>query len=152
VLYLLDQLEEIGEKYDYITLLQPTSPLRTTQNIEESIELLRTKDSDSVIGVCEAEHSPFWCNTLPDNMSMDNFLDASIKNKRSQDLPKQYRVNGAIYVNSIEKLRNENSFFLSKNCHAYIMKQSASIDIDTRNDFDFALIRINNLIKNKGLS
>ena len=144
VLYSLGQLEEVGEKYDYIALLQPTSPLRTTQNIEESIELLQTKNSDAVISVCEAEHHPLWSNVLPDDLSMDNFLDASVKNKRSQDLPKQYRINGAIYISSVKKLRKENSFFLSNNCIAYIMKQNVSIDIDTMDDFDLALLRISN--------
>jgi pseudaminic acid cytidylyltransferase len=142
VLHLLNQLEKIEDKYDYVILLQPTSPLRTAKNIEEAIKLLRTKNSDAVISVCESGHPPLWYNTLPDDMSMDNFLDASIKNKRSQDLPKQYRVNGAIYISSIERLRNESSFFLSENCHAYIMEQNVSIDIDTRDDFDFALLKM----------
>ncbi len=149
VLHLLDELEKVGERYDYIILLQPTSPLRTAQNIDESVELLQMKNSDAVISVCESEHPPLWCNVLPDDMSMDNFLDASVKNKRSQDLPKQYRINGAIYISSVKKLKKENSFFLSNNCIAYIMKQNVSIDIDTIDDFDFALLRISNSTNQK---
>jgi CMP-N-acetylneuraminic acid synthetase len=82
-------------------------------------------------------------------MSMDNFLDESVKNKRSQDLPKQYRINGAIYISSVKKLKKENSFFLSNNCIAYIMKQNVSIDIDTIDDFDFALLKISNSTNQK---
>ncbi len=149
VLHLLDELEKVGERYDYIILLQPTSPLRTAQNIDESVELLQMKNSDAVISVCESEHPPLWCNVLPDDMSMDNFLDESVKNKRSQDLPKQYRINGAIYISSVKKLKKENSFFLSNNCIAYIMKQNVSIDIDTIDDFDFALLRISNSTNQK---
>ena len=149
VLHLLDELEKVGERYDYIILLQPTSPLRTAQNIDESVELLQMKNSDAVISVCESEHPPLWCNVLPDDMSMDNFLDESVKNKRSQDLSKQYRINGAIYISSVKKLKKENSFFLSNNCIAYIMKQNVSIDIDTRDDFDFALLRISNSTNQK---
>ena len=149
VLHLLDELEKVGERYDYIILLQPTSPLRTAQNIDESVELLQMKNSDAVISVCESEHPPLWCNVLPDDMSMDNFLDESVKNKRSQDLSKQYRINGAIYISSVKKLKKENSFFLSNNCIAYIMKQNVSIDIDTIDDFDFALLRISNSTNQK---
>ena len=149
VLHLLDELEKVGERYDYIILLQPTSPLRTAQNIDESVELLQMKISDAVISVCESEHPPLWCNVLPDDMSMDNFLDESVKNKRSQDLSKQYRINGAIYISSVKKLKKENSFFLSNNCIAYIMKQNVSIDIDTIDDFDFALLRISNSTNQK---
>ena len=64
-------------------------------------------------------------------------------------MPKQYRINGAIYISSIKKLRKENSFFLSNNCIAYIMKQNVSIDIDTVDDFDLALLRISNSINQK---
>ena len=149
VLHLLDELEKVGERYDYIILLQPTSPLRTAQNIDESVELLQMKNSDAVISVCESEHPPLWCNVLPDDMSMDNFLDESVKNKRSQDLSKQYRINGAIYISSVKKLKKENSFFLSNNCIAYIMKQNVSIDIDTIDDFDLALLRISNSTNQK---
>jgi CMP-N-acetylneuraminic acid synthetase len=67
VLNLLKKLEEVGELYDYIILLQPTSPLRTTQHIDESVELLQLTNSDAVISVCEAEHSPLWCNVIPDD-------------------------------------------------------------------------------------
>ena len=146
VLHLLGQLEEIGEHYDYIILLQPTSPLRTTKNIEESIELLLARSSDAVISVCESEYPPHLCSTLPNDKSMKHFIDPSIKNKRSQDFPIQYRINGAIYVGSIEKFKNENSFFLSENCHAYIMNQNISVDIDTKNDFDLALMKIKGLV------
>lgn len=53
------------EKYDYIVLLQPTSPLRDQKHIDEAIELLVEKNADAVVSVCEMDHSPLWSNTLP---------------------------------------------------------------------------------------
>ena len=138
VLYTIEALRGIDEQYDYVILLQPTSPLRQAKHIDDSISQMINKGSDAIISVCESEHHPLWNNTLDSDMSMDNFLEASIRNKRSQDLEKQDRINGSIYISSIEKLKKENSFFLRKNCSAYIMNQDVSIDIDKKIDLDLA--------------
>ena len=92
------------EKYDYIVLLQPTSPLRNEKHIDEAIQLLEEKNADSIISVCEMDHSPLWSNTLPKDGNMSNFLKDEILNKRSQDLEKYYRLNGAIYICKTSKL------------------------------------------------
>lgn len=131
-------LDSISESYDYVILLQPTSPLRNEKHIDEAIEFLFVKNADAVISVCETEHCPLWCNTLPDNKSMEGFLKEEIKNKRSQDLPKYYRLNGAIYICNIDKLLKAKSFFLEKNIFAYIMDKKSSIDIDEEIDFILA--------------
>lgn len=100
-----------NEKYDYIVLLQPTSPLRNRNHINEAIELLEKKKADAIISVSEMEHNPLWSNTLPNDEAMNNFLRNEVLNKRSQDLEKYYRLNGAIYICKIEKLLEEKSFF-----------------------------------------
>jgi len=138
VLQLLEQLEVQNEQYEYIVLLQPTSPLRTTENINESIELLIKRRSDGVVSVCEAEHSPLWSNILPDDDSLSGFLDESIINKRSQDLEKFYRLNGAIYLCNSKRLMQEKTFFLKDDIYAYKMNREVSIDIDTGIDLDLA--------------
>jgi CMP-N,N'-diacetyllegionaminic acid synthase len=143
VLHLLEKLKKIREKYDYIILLQPTSPLRTTQNIDDSVELLQARKSDAVISVCKVEHSPLWCNLIPDD-DLSNFLDHSILNKRSQDLEQYYRLNGAIYLCNAEKLKEEKAFFLKNRCSAYKMNRESSVDIDSRMDFLYASVCINN--------
>jgi len=143
VLHLLEKLKKIREKYDYIILLQPTSPLRTTQNIDDSVELLQARKSDAVISVCKVEHSPLWCNLIPGD-DLSNFLDHSILNKRSQDLEQYYRLNGAIYLCNAEKLKEEKAFFLKNRCSAYKMNRESSVDIDSRMDFLYASVCINN--------
>lgn len=126
------------EKYDYIVLLQPTSPLRNQKHIDEAIELLNKKDADAIVSVCEMEHSPLWSNTLPQNGSMKNFLRKEILNKRSQDLEKYYRLNGAIYICKTDKLLENKGFFLEENIFSYIMDRKNSIDIDEEIDFFIA--------------
>lgn len=129
---------ENTEKFDYIVLLQPTSPLRTSQQIDEAIQLLESKDADAIISVTEMEHSPLWANTLPEDSSMVGFLRNDLLNARSQDLKTYNRLNGAIYICRTHKLIEAGSFFLKENIYAYKMSQASSIDIDTELDFKWA--------------
>ena len=126
------------EKYDYVVLLQPTSPLRTEKHINEAIELLEEKNADAIISVCEMEHSPLWSNTLDENLDITNFLRDEVLNKRSQDLPKYYRLNGAIYICKTDKLLQNKGFFLKENIYAYKMNKKHSVDIDEEIDFIIA--------------
>lgn len=132
------------ERYEFIVLLQPTSPLRNEKHINEAIELLHVKNADAIISVSKVEHSPLWSNTLPEDRSMSHFIQDEIKNKRSQDLGEYYRLNGAIYICRTEKLLNEKTFFIKDNIFAYEMDRACSIDIDEEEDFHLAQIRLRN--------
>ena len=133
------------ERHDYIVLLQPTSPLRNEKHIDEAIELLEVKNADSIVSVCEMDHNPLWSNVLPKNGSMKGFLRDEVLNKRSQDLEKYYRINGAIYICKAKKLLKEKSFFLKDNIFAYVMDRKSSIDIDEEIDFKIAEVLKNNI-------
>ncbi len=126
------------KRYDYIVLLQATTPLRDEKQIDEAIELLESKNADAIVSVCEMDHSPLWSNTLNENLSMQGFLKEEILHKRSQDLEKYFRLNGAIYICKTEKFLEEKSFFLKENIYAYKMSRESSIDIDEEIDFRMA--------------
>jgi len=130
--------KELHTEFEFLILLQPTSPLRTSSDIDNSIEILKTKKADAVVSVCKTEHSLLECNTLPADLSLNNFLTDKIKNKRLQDLPVYYRINGAIYICSVHRFLDEKTFFLSDNIYAYIMESEYSVDIDSQLDFDLA--------------
>ncbi|WP_241238773.1 acylneuraminate cytidylyltransferase family protein [Colwellia sp. Arc7-635] len=135
----LAHLDSVKKKYDYILWLQPTSPLRTVEDIDGAIETLIAKNADAVISVCECDHSPLWSNTLDANASMEDFLPAFVKNNpRSQALPDYFRLNGAVYIAQTDKLLQEKSFFLDENIFAYKMAKESSIDIDSPLDFKLA--------------
>ena len=105
--------------------------------------MLAQKNADAIISVCETEHSPLWTNTLPEDGSMNFFLSSEIKNKRSQDLPRYFRLNGAIYICSVDKLNECQTLLIDKNSYAYKMTLSDSVDIDTQLDFNIAEIQLN---------
>ena len=131
------------EKYDYIVLLQATSPLRNEKHIDGAIELLESKKADAVVSVCEMDHSPLWSNTLDDSLSMKGFLKNEVLNTRSQDLAEYYRLNGAIYICKTDKLLKEESFFLKDKIFAYKMDREKSIDIDEVIDLDMCRLIMN---------
>ena len=124
--------------FSHLVCLQPTSPLRTSDDIKGAVKTLEEKNADAVISVCRNEHSPLWSNTLPDDKNMSEFLNQDIQKTPSQKLPEFYRLNGAIYICRIERFLSEKNLFLSSNIYAYEMSRKNSIDIDDEVDFDLA--------------
>jgi CMP-N,N'-diacetyllegionaminic acid synthase len=137
-----------NDKFDYVVMIQPTSPLRQSKHIDEAIEYLFDKNAYSVVSVCEAEHSPLWSNTLPSDLDMSNFLPSIATGKRSQDLPKFYRLNGAIYICEKGVLMSQKTFFLKDKVYAYVMDKKHSVDIDDELDFKVAQILCNESLRN----
>ncbi|KPK27758.1 MAG: CMP-N-acetlyneuraminic acid synthetase [Desulfobacterales bacterium SG8_35_2] len=126
-----------GENFDLILLLQPTSPLRTKDDIEASFKLLAEKNAKSIISVCNAEHHPFWTNTLPPNRCMKKFLNTKALNANRQELPVYYRLNGSIYLAFADYLEQQEGFW-GNLTYAYVMPIERSVDIDTEFDFKMA--------------
>lgn len=137
VKHALAVFEEMGEDYEEIALLQPTSPLRSAEDIRMAHNLMEEKKAHAVIGVCPMEHSPLWSNTLPQNGSMAGFVRSEVMCSGRQALPEYYRINGAMYF--IKKACLENIEQLYENrCFAYVMPVERSVDIDTAVDFYLA--------------
>lgn len=146
IIDVIKKLEEKGEYYETIILLQPTSPLRNYKDIIKAWNLFKEKEANSVVSVSESKINPLWCNTLDEKLSMDNFLNEEVK-KRRQELSKFYELNGAIYIADIDYLK-ENKDFYVKNSYAYIMSKKNSIDIDDEFDFKLAEILMENQDEN----
>lgn len=137
-IHALKYFESKNELYDYILLLQPTSPLRDAKHINEAFEIMIEKGAKGVISVCKVEHPQEWTNSLPADGSMDSFIDRKHLNIRSQELQERYRINGAIYVAKTLDLLKEKTFLLERGVVAYIMERNVSVDIDVEEDFIFA--------------
>lgn len=144
ILDVLEKMEKLGKRYETLVLLQPTSPLRTVENLKEAYNLYLKNKANAVVSVCEMEHSPLWSNTLSIDNKMDGFLK-KFGNKNRQQLDKYYRINGAIYIVNIEYFRKFKDFYY-ENSYAYIMSRENSIDIDEEIDFKIAEF----LMKEKG--
>jgi CMP-N-acetylneuraminic acid synthetase len=135
VLHALGLLERDVYIPDVVVLLQPTSPLRNAGDIDNATELFLSDDCESVVSVCEIEHSPYWSFKIENGYLKPIFGENYVKMRR-QDVPKTYVPNGAIYVSKPEILRRYKSFYCSKMI-PYIMPFERSVDINT--DFDLLL-------------
>ena len=136
MIYTLNKLAETGGNYDYFMILQPTSPLRKAEDILGAVKLLVQKDANSIVSVCESEYSPSYMNTLDESLSINGFINKAIKTRR-QELPKYYRLNGAIYLCKVDYYLNFGNLYNEKS-FAYIMDKVSSIDIDDEVDFIIA--------------
>lgn len=139
----LDNYKDLGKYFDTVMLLQPTSPLRTFDDIKNAFRIMEENSADSVVGVCEMDHSPLWSNVLPENGCLDGFIRPEVKESSGrQSLPTYYRINGAIYLTKIGEELGANLY--SESGYAYVMDQARSIDIDTELDFRIAEFLIQN--------
>lgn len=138
----LDNYRNMGKEFDTVMLLQPTSPLRSADDIKKAFSIYQENGADSVVSVCEVDHSPLWCNVLPENRCLDGFIKSEVKESSGrQSLPIYYRINGAIYLTKITDELGANLY--SKSGYAYIMPQDKSVDIDTELDFRMAEFLLN---------
>lgn len=129
--------EHFQKEFDYVVLLQPTSPLRDGKLIDKMCQWVVDNKIELGISVSKCEHPPLWSNTLPDDKRMDNFFHPDIINKRSQELPQYYRINGVLYIAKITSYF-ENKGFVSSQTYAFEIDQRYGIDIDTELDFEYA--------------
>jgi len=133
---LLHAMGQLG-RYDYLVVLQPTSPLRKAEDIDACIEMCEKHQINSCVSVCETEKPPFWTYYLDKDTVLKPVVPTEAKANRRQDLPKTYVLNGAVYVvNSEVFLANRE--FIYPDTRAVVMPRERSVDIDSRIDFDFA--------------
>lgn len=143
VLEVLKRYEQMGEIFDTVMMLQPTSPLRTAEDICNAYQMMYEKKALTVVSVCEAEHPPVWSGILPDNRCMNGFLSHTALKQR-QAVSKYYRLNGAIYLFNVEHFKAHQGIFYDSDSYAYIMPQERSVDIDGLLDMLFAEVLLQN--------
>lgn len=133
----LNRLGDEKDRYRGLVLLQPTSPLRTAEDITAAISLREKCNAPAAVSVSEAECPPAWMGKLGNDLLMDNFVQPQFCGLRSQDLGTWYRLNGAVYVIGIAEFLAENSF-IPKGTVAYCMPRERSVDVDVAFDFELA--------------
>ena len=124
--------------FSHIVLLQPTSPLRCFADISNAINCFeRSQPLNSLISVCASGHDPVLINSLKKNGNMKNFAIKIQENAASNNSKNYYRINGAIYILSIETFMKEKKF-LDEETKAFLMEREKSVDIDCQIDFEIA--------------
>lgn len=137
VLHAIRWLEEEGNYPDYIMLLQPTSPFRTAEDIQQAIRLAEERNAVAVVSLCEVEKHPYLCKRILEDGTMSEFMKTDIGYLRRQSFPATYVENGAIYLNKRSSLLKDQTF-LPEGAIAYVMPQERSLDVDTHWDWHMA--------------
>lgn len=130
---------------DAVILLQPTSPLRTTDDIDRAIELFLSNKCESVISVFEVGQTVYISLKMVGKFLQPIFSKKFFIQGQRQILPKAYITNGAIFISSLSNLHRYKNFY-NKKVLPYIMPLEKSVNIDHKVDFDLAelLIKKNN--------
>jgi len=131
-IHAINALIKMGRNYDYLILLQPTSPLRTKDDIDSAIKIIIDGCISSLVSVREVKENPALMRTIENN-KLKNIMDFN-GSLRRQDLPKYYIFNGAIYINNIDMLLKQKKF-VDEKTYPYVMDYGRSIDIDEILDF-----------------
>jgi N-acylneuraminate cytidylyltransferase/CMP-N,N'-diacetyllegionaminic acid synthase len=131
-------IQRLNDEFNYdindFVVLQPTSPLRKSEDIDAAIELFRDKSADSVISYTEEHHPISWHKYIDEAGRVETIFPESIQN-RQVNRPTYYP-NGAVYVFSLELIKLKK--YYSEKSFAYLMPRERSIDIDTADDFNYA--------------
>lgn len=134
VLHALDVEEEAGNHYDCAVLLQPTSPLRTADDIDAAVAKFEQSGAKALISVYTPEHTPYKSFKMNSEGMLEGLIDNKTPFMRRQDLPKTFMPNGAIYLVDVTCFRQKRSFFCEEGTIAYEMDRGKSLDIDTMED------------------
>ncbi len=142
----LDIYQENGKEFDTFMLLQPTSPLRSANDIKNAYKILKEKKANSIVSICENDCSLNKLFKLKQDLYLSNILKNTNNTARRQDEDKYYRFNGSIYLSKVEHFLKCGNIYKDK-CYGYLMDKMHSIDIDDKFDFYIAeYIQANNLI------
>lgn len=130
--------------YDYVMLLQPTSPFTSKEDIDGCIEHCITSKAKSIVSVVKPDKSPYWMFEMGKNNRLKSIMGNRYLNCRRQDLPSAYIPTGAAYMAESRWFLKNRSFY-SEFTIGYEIPKERCLDIDT--EFDFKLFDF--LVKNK---
>lgn len=144
---LLHALDNLDRQYDYLVLLQPTSPLREAGDIDRCIEKCHQNKAPACVSVTETDKNPAWMFYLEGQQRLEPVLGTWDFPTRRQDLRPAFTLNGAVYVAETAWFRQHQTF-LDRKTIAHPMPKERSLDIDT--ELDFMIVRT--MLENQPMS
>ena len=127
---------------DIFVLLQPTSPLRESKDIDNAIDLLNDNENKTIISAYEIKNHQYSFH-INKNQVIREIKNEITKKTNRQFYEKAYTVNGSIYISYADCFKKD-KIFIRKGVKSYIMPLSRSIDIDDKDDWEIAEMLYNN--------
>ena len=108
--------KKLNQEYDAVILLQPTAPLRTKNDIDNSITILRNTPSiESVISVVRTmSHHPFLIKKIEDGFLKPFIYEEKEGTRRQEYIPHAYLRNGSIYCTRVSTVIKKSSLWGEK--------------------------------------
>jgi N-acylneuraminate cytidylyltransferase len=130
---LMKLIERLAQRFDYLAMLQCTSPLRLSEDIDAAIELCVRSGAPACVSVTDAGKPPQWMLEIAEEGRIRPLSGWDGFRKRRQDLPAAFIPNGAVYIAEVLWLCRTRSFY-GPDTVAYVMPRARSIDLDTEED------------------
>jgi len=124
------------DAFDWLLLLQPTSPLRSADDIRGIMNLVFECGAHSAVSVCESPSNPAWMYNIDEYGRLRSVLAVGKHVNRRQELPPAYQLNGALYLMNREWLLT-NKKFIGSDTIGYLMPPERSADINTPSDWEW---------------
>ncbi len=142
ITHALLEMQKQGKEYDYMILLQPTSPFRDQKDINAAFTQMIDKNATAAISVNETDNKILKAFKENDTGHIEGIGGNDYPFMRRQDLPRTYMSNGAIYIIKVDEFL-KNKKLITNNTVAYKMSAEKSHDIDTAEDLVNAQKMIN---------
>lgn len=133
IMHALEEFKKRGHSFERVVLLQPTSPLRTVEDIAKAVKAWNNA-IDMVVSVCEAKTNPYYNAFETDREGFLHISKGDGRYTRRQDAPKVWEYNGAVYVMTVSSLEKGPMSSFRKIVPSP-MDSSRSIDLDTPADW-----------------
>ncbi len=137
--------ENDTQKYDYVCMLEPSSPFASYKDFDSAFELIERSNADTLLGMKEVEVNKVFIHSLDSNNKLSNFYNAikELKSIRRQDQEKEYTMNGCMYIAKWDYFE-KHKLFHSENSVPYIMPEENSIEVDSMYNYKLACFVVEN--------
>jgi CMP-N-acetylneuraminic acid synthetase len=132
----VEWLEGRGEVYDAVCLLEPTSPFRRAETIDECLRLLEESGADAVVTVTPvpAHFNPHWVYWRAPDGTLRLSTGESEPISRRQELPAAYCRDGSVYATRRDVIMAQNSIY-GRRLLGCVVEGGTTVNIDTLDDW-----------------
>jgi CMP-N-acetylneuraminic acid synthetase len=136
VQHAVNWLEERGDRFDAVCLLQPTNPLRQSADIDGCIDLLESGDFDAVVTILSVppEYNPHWVYFKHEGDVLSLSTGESGPISRRQDLRPAFHREGSVYVTRRDVVMEQNNLY-GRRLGGYLLDDGTSVNIDDLDDW-----------------
>jgi N-acylneuraminate cytidylyltransferase len=125
----LDQVDPGGERYAFLALVDPTSPVREPATFAEALARLRDDpDADGIVSVARPRYSPIWHSVVERDGYMTHLIPEGARVSRRQDAPEVFVIDGSLYVWRTSFVRRESETWFNSRLLVQVVPNAYSID------------------------